>query len=204
MNETDGQKNIYIQTQCVENLDAESGNMQSIDMGMSDEVNEDVYTQDDIKYMKEAIKQAKKAWKLTEVPIGCVIVYNDKIIGRGYNRRNTDKTTLGHAEITAIKRASKIMGDWRLEDCTLYVTLEPCQMCAGAIVQARIPRVVIGSMNPKAGCAGSILNLLDMQQFNHRCEVVRGVMKQECSDMLTTFFKELREIKKREKQQNKE
>lgn len=204
MNETDGQKNIYIQTQCVESQDAESGNMQSIDTGMSDEVNEDVYTQDDIKYMKEAIKQAKKAWKLTEVPIGCVIVYNDKIIGRGYNRRNTDKTTLGHAEITAIKRASKIMGDWRLEDCTLYVTLEPCQMCAGAIVQARIPRVVIGSMNPKAGCAGSILNLLDMQQFNHRCEVVRGVMKQECSDMLTTFFKELREIKKREKQQNKE
>lgn len=201
MNETDGQKNIYIQTQCVENQDAESGNMQLIDTGMSDE---DVYTQDDIKYMKEAIKQAKKAWKLTEVPIGCVIVYNDKIIGRGYNRRNTDKTTLGHAEITAIKRASKIMGDWRLEDCTLYVTLEPCQMCAGAIVQARIPRVVIGSMNPKAGCAGSILNLLDMQQFNHRCEVVRGVMKQECSDMLTTFFKELREIKKREKQQNKE
>lgn len=204
MNETDGQKNIYIQTQCVESPDAESGNMQSIDTGMSDEVNEDVYTQDDIKYMKEAIRQAKKAWKLTEVPIGCVIVYNDKIIGRGYNRRNTDKTTLGHAEITAIKRASKIMDDWRLEDCTLYVTLEPCQMCAGAIVQARIPRVVIGSMNPKAGCAGSILNLLDMQRFNHRCEVVRGVMKQECSDMLTTFFKELREIKKREKQQNKE
>ena len=204
MNETDGQKNIYIQTQCVESPDAESGNMQSIDTGMSDEVKEDMYTQDDIKYMKEAIKQAKKAWKLTEVPIGCVIVYNDKIIGRGYNRRNTDKTTLGHAEITAIKRASKIMGDWRLEDCTLYVTLEPCQMCAGAIVQARIPRVVIGSMNPKAGWAGSILNLLDMQQFNHRCEVVRGVMKQECSDMLTTFFKELREIKKREKQQNKE
>ena len=204
MNETDGQKNIYIQTQCVESPDAESGNMQSIDTGMSDEVKEDMYTQDDVKYMKEAIKQAKKAWKLTEVPIGCVIVYNDKIIGRGYNRRNTDKTTLGHAEITAIKRASKIMGDWRLEDCTLYVTLEPCQMCAGAIVQARIPRVVIGSMNPKAGCAGSILNLLDMQQFNHRCDVVRGVMKQECSDMLTTFFKELREIKKREKQQNKE
>lgn len=204
MNETDGQKNIYIQTQCVESPDAESGNMQSIDTGMSDEVKEDMYTQDDIKYMKEAIRQAKKAWKLTEVPIGCVIVYNDKIIGRGYNRRNTDKTTLGHAEITAIKRASKIMGDWRLEDCTLYVTLEPCQMCAGAIVQARIPRVVIGSMNPKAGCAGSILNLLDMQQFNHRCEVVRGVMKQECSDMLTIFFKELREIKKREKQQNKE
>lgn len=204
MNKTDGQDNIITQTQCVESSDTESGNIQSADTCMSDEVKEDVYTQDDIKYMKEAIKQAKKAWKLTEVPIGCVIVYNGKIIGRGYNRRNTDKTTLGHAEITAIKRASKIMGDWRLEDCTLYVTLEPCQMCAGAIVQARIPRVVIGSMNPKAGCAGSILNLLDMQQFNHRCEVVRGVMKQECSDMLTTFFKELREIKKREKQQNKE
>ena len=204
MNGTDGQENIYIQTQCVKKPDAESGNIQSTDTGMSDEVKEDVYTQDDIKYMKEAIKQAKKAWKLTEVPIGCVIVYDGKIIGRGYNRRNTDKTTLGHAEITAIKRASRFLGDWRLEDCTLYVTLEPCQMCAGAIVQARIPRVVIGSMNPKAGCAGSILNLLDMQQFNHRCEVVRGVMKQECSDMLTTFFKELREIKKREKLRNGE
>lgn len=169
--------------------------------GINDEYIETVpvYTQEDVKYMKEAIKQAKKACKLTEVPIGCVIVYDGKIIARGYNRRNTDKTTLGHAEITAIKRASKVMGDWRLEGCTMYITLEPCQMCAGAIVQARIPRVVIGSMNPKAGCAGSILNLLDMQQFNHRCEVVRGVMQQECSDMLTSFFKELREIKKKQK-----
>lgn len=169
--------------------------------GINDEYIETVpvYTQEDVKYMKEAIKQAKKACKLTEVPIGCVIVYDGKIIARGYNRRNTDKTTLGHAEITAIKRASKVMGDWRLEGCTMYITLEPCQMCAGAIVQARIPRVVIGSMNPKAGCAGSILNLLDMQQFNHRCEVVRGVVQQECSDMLTSFFKELREIKKKQK-----
>ena len=199
MNETDGQKNIYIQTQCVENQDAESGNMQSIDTGMSDEVNEDVYTQDDIKYMKEAIRQAKKAWKLTEVPIGCVIVYNDKIIGRGYNRRNTDKTTLGHAEITAIKRASKIIGDWRLEDCTMYVTLEPCQMCAGAIVQSRMKKVVIGSMNPKAGCAGSVLNLLEVEGFNHQVKTTRGVLQEECSTMLSDFFRELREKKKQRK-----
>jgi tRNA(adenine34) deaminase len=146
--------------------------------------------------MKEAIKQAKKAYALKEVPIGCVIVYNDKIIARGYNRRNTDKITLGHAEITAIKKASRKLNDWRLEDCTMYITLEPCQMCAGAIVQARIPRVVIGSMNPKAGCGGSILNILQMEQFNHRCEVTRGVLEEECSSMLTTFFKELRLSKK--------
>ena len=149
----------------------------------------------DTKYMKEAIKQAKKALKLKEVPIGCVIVYQDKIIARGYNRRNTDKTTLGHAEITAIKKASRVIGDWRLEDCTIYITLEPCQMCAGAIVQARIPRVVIGSMNPKAGCGGSVLNILQMEQFNHRCEVTRGVLEEECSTMLSSFFKQLRQVK---------
>ena len=150
----------------------------------------------DIKYMKEALKMAKKAGKLMEVPIGCVIVYDGRIIGRGYNRRNTDKTTLGHAEITAIKKASKVIGDWRLEDCTIYITLEPCQMCAGAIVQARIPRVVIGSMNPKAGCGGSILNILEMPQFNHVCQVSRGVLDSECSTLLSTFFKNLRESKK--------
>lgn len=155
----------------------------------------------DIQYMKEALKQAKKARLLKEVPIGCVIVYQDKIIARGYNRRNTDKTTLGHAEITAIKKASRVIGDWRLEDCTIYITLEPCQMCAGAIVQARIPRVVIGSMNPKAGCGGSILNILQMEQFNHQCEVIRGVLEPECSDMLTSFFKELRQEKARQKKQ---
>lgn len=146
----------------------------------------------DERYMKEAIKQAKKAYALKEVPIGCVIVYEDKIIARGYNRRNTDKNTLSHAEILAIKKASKKLGDWRLEDCTLYVTLEPCQMCAGAIVQARVSRVVIGSMNPKAGCAGSILNLLEMDEFNHQVIVERGVLNDACSDMLTSFFKELR------------
>jgi tRNA(adenine34) deaminase len=151
----------------------------------------------DEKYMKEALKLARKAGKLMEVPIGCVIVHNGKIIGRGYNRRNTDKTTLGHAEITAIKRASKVIGDWRLEECTIYITLEPCQMCAGAIVQARIPRVIIGSMNPKAGCGGSILNILEMPQFNHVCSVTRGVLGDECGALLTKFFKELREAKRK-------
>ena len=144
------------------------------------------------KYMKEALKQAKKAYLLGEVPIGCVIVYERKIIGRGYNRRNTDKNTLSHAEITAIRKASKKMGDWRLEGCTLYVTLEPCQMCSGAIVQARITEVVMGCMNPKAGCGGSILNILEMPQFNHQVKVTRGILGEECSRMLTTFFKELR------------
>ena len=129
-------------------------------------------------------------------PIGCVIVHDNKIIARGYNRRNTDKTTLGHAEITAIRRASKVLGDWRLEECTMYVTLEPCQMCAGAIVQARVSRVVIGSMNPKAGCAGSVLNILQMDRFNHQVELTKGVLQEECSTMLSEFFKELREKKK--------
>lgn len=152
-------------------------------------------TQDE-KYMKEAIKQAKKAYTLAEVPIGCVIVYQDKIIGRGYNRRTVDKNTLAHAELQAIRKASKKMGDWRLEDCTLYVTLEPCQMCSGAIVQARIKRVVVGCMNPKAGCAGSILNLLQMQQFNHQAELTTGVLGEECSQMMKQFFHELRKNKK--------
>ena len=154
---------------------------------------------EDEKYMKEAIRQAKKAWKIEEVPIGCVIVYQGKIIGRGYNRRTTDKNPLAHAEITAIKKASKVMGDWRLEECTLYVTLEPCQMCAGAIVQARIPEVVMGCMNPKAGCAGSILNILEMPQFNHQVKVTRGILETECSQMLKTFFEELRIRNKQEK-----
>lgn len=155
------------------------------------------------KYMKEAIKQAKKAYVLGEVPIGCVIVYQDKIIGRGYNRRNTDKSTLSHAEITAIRKASRNIGDWRLEECSLYVTLEPCQMCSGAIVQARITEVIMGSMNPKAGCGGSILNLLEMPQFNHQVQVTRGVLEEECSTLLTCFFKELRERNRLEKQARK-
>lgn len=153
------------------------------------------------KYMKAALKQANKAYLLGEVPIGCVIVHEGKIIGRGYNRRNTARNTLAHAEITAINKASKKIGDWRLENCTLYVTLEPCQMCAGAIVQARIPKVVMGCMNPKAGCGGSILNILEMPQFNHQVNVTRGILEEECSQILTTFFKELRQRNKKEKEE---
>lgn len=146
--------------------------------------------------MKEAIRQAKKARALEEVPIGCVIVRDGQIIARGYNRRNTDENTLSHAELNAIKKASKKLGDWRLEGCTMYVTLEPCQMCAGALMQSRIDKVVIGSMNPKAGCAGSVLNLLEMDGFNHKVEVERGILQEECSTMLSEFFRELREKKK--------
>ena len=152
-------------------------------------------SQNDIIFMKEAIKQAKKAEKIGEVPIGCVIVQDGKIIARGYNRRNTDKTTLAHAELLAIKKASKVLGDWRLEDCTLYVTLEPCQMCAGAIVQARMKRVVAGAMNPKAGCAGSILNLLQVPKFNHQVEFIHGVLEEQCAELLQNFFKTLRKKK---------
>ncbi len=158
----------------------------------------------DEKYMKEAIKQAKKAYALGEVPIGCVIVYQDKIIGRGHNRRNTDRNTLAHAEITAINKASRAIKDWRLEECTLYVTLEPCQMCAGAIVQARVTETVIGAMNPKAGCGGSILNILEMQEFNHQVIVRRGVLEEECQSILKNFFVELRERNRIEKQQRRE
>lgn len=150
-------------------------------------------------YMKEALKQAKKAAAIGEVPIGCVIVYNDTIIARGYNKRNTKKTTLAHAEIIAIQKASKYLGDWRLEGCTMYVTLEPCQMCSGAIVQSRLEKVVIGSMNPKAGCAGSVCNLLQMDAFNHQVELITGVLEDKCTDLLQSFFKELREQKKLEK-----
>jgi tRNA(adenine34) deaminase len=146
----------------------------------------------DEKFMKQALLQAKKAKEIGEVPIGCVIVQDGKVIGRGYNRRNTDKSTLSHAEITAIRKASKKLNDWRLEECTLYVTLEPCQMCAGAIVQARVKEVVIGAMNPKAGCAGSILNLFTMKQFNHQVQTTYGVCEAECSQILKQFFAGLR------------
>ena len=151
---------------------------------------------EDEKFMKAALKQAQKAYAIDEVPIGCVIVQNGHIIARGYNRRNIDKNTLAHAELSAIRKASKKTGDWRLEDCTMYVTLEPCQMCAGAIVQSRMKRVVIASMNAKAGGAGSVLHLLQMQQFNHQVEITQGVLEEECSRMLSSFFRELRERKK--------
>lgn len=146
----------------------------------------------DEKYMKMALVQAKKAYAREETPIGCVIVHEDKVIARGYNKRNGKKNTLAHAEILAIHKASRILGDWRLEDCTMYVTLEPCPMCAGAIVQARISRVVVGSMNPKAGCAGSVMNLLQTPGFNHQVELETGVLGEECSRIMTKFFRELR------------
>ena len=159
---------------------------------------------EDLKFMRQALTQAKKAAAIDEVPIGCVIVCAGKVIARGYNRRNIESSVLGHAELAAMKKASKKLGDWRLEGCTMYVTLEPCQMCAGAIVQARIDKVVIGSMNPKAGCAGSVLNLLEMDGFNHKVEVERGVLEEECSTMLSGFFKELRMEKAKAKAKAKE
>ena len=146
----------------------------------------------DEKYMKAAIRQAKKAVANGDVPIGCVIVYEDRIIARGYNKRNRKKTTLAHAELLAIEKASKYMGDWRLEGCTMYVTLEPCQMCAGAIVQARMDRVVMGCMNSKAGCAGSIYNLLQEPRFNHQVALTSDICCEECSSMLSDFFRQLR------------
>ena len=147
------------------------------------------------RFMREAIKQAKKAEDLDEVPIGCVIVHEGKIIARGYNKRNTMTSTLAHAELLAIRKACKKLGDWRVEECTMYITLEPCQMCAGAIVQARIPRVVIGASNKKAGCAGSIINLLQMEQFNHQVELTKGVLEEECSQMMKDFFRAMRKKK---------
>ncbi len=148
----------------------------------------------DEKYMREALRQARKAYDLGEVPIGCVIVSNEtgQIVGRGYNRRNTDRTTLSHAEISAIKKASKKTGDWRLEGCTIYITLEPCPMCAGAIVQARIDRCVYAAASDKAGCAGTVLNLLQQPGFNHRVETTRGILEAESTALLQRFFRELR------------
>ena len=152
----------------------------------------------DEKFMREALNQAKKAYLIGEVPIGAVVVYDGKIIARGYNRRNTDKNTLSHAEITAIRKASKKLGDWRLEGCTIYITLEPCPMCAGAIVQSRIDRCVFACNSDKSGSAGSILNILDTPSFNHQVEITRGVLQGECQCILQDFFRELRKnLKKR-------
>ena len=165
-------------------------------MGLIDKLEENKAAKRDEKYMKMALKEAKKAADLNEVPIGCVIVRDDKVIAKAYNKRNSDKNVLSHAELLAIKQACKKTGDWRLEDCTMYITLEPCQMCSGAMVQARLQRAVIGAMNAKAGCAGSVLNILQMQEFNHQVDVTRGVLEAECSEMLSKFFADLREQKK--------
>lgn len=150
----------------------------------------------DIKFMKLALKEAKKAKEIGEVPIGAVIVQNDQVISTGYNIRETTETTLSHAELIAIDRANKQLGSWRLDDCTLYVTLEPCAMCAGAIIQARIMRVVFGAFDPKAGCAGTLMNLLEEDRFNHQVEVTSGILEEECANIIKQFFKELRENKK--------
>ena len=146
----------------------------------------------DEKFMQAAIKEAKKAGEINEVPIGAVIVYKDEIIATGYNIRETSQTTLSHAELIAIEEANKKIGSWRLEDCTLYVTLEPCPMCAGAIIQSRIKRVVFGASDPKAGCAGTLMNLLEDTRFNHQTERIGGVLETECGNLLRDFFKRLR------------
>lgn len=145
-------------------------------------------------YMQEALLEARKAYELLEVPIGAILVMNDEIIGRGYNRRNCDKNPLAHAELMAIAQASKLIGDWRLEECTMYITLEPCPMCAGAIVQSRVPKVVLGAPNFKSGSGGTIINVLNVEQFNHQVEVIKGVLGEECSQMLKDFFKDLRKV----------
>lgn len=151
-------------------------------------------------YMREALKEAKKAYDKDEVPIGAIMVRNDEIIARGYNKRNTMKNPLYHAEIEIINEASKKVNDWRLEDCTLYVTVEPCPMCAGAIVQARIPRVVFGTRNKKAGCAGSVIDVLNEPMLNHQVDVTEGILEYECSEIMSTFFREFRKRMKEKKE----
>ena len=141
--------------------------------------------------MKEALKEAKKAYLKEEVPVGAVVVYNDKIIARGHNVREIKESVLGHAELVAISKASKKIGSWKLEDCDIYVTLEPCPMCSGAIIQSRIKNLYFGAYDPKGGAAGSVLNLYDYK-FNHKVNVVGGIMEEECSTIIKEFFKELR------------
>lgn len=151
------------------------------------------------KFMKEAIKQAKKAAAIGEAPIGAVIVQNGTIIARGYNKRETKKNALLHAEIIAINKAAKKLGGWRLPQCEMYVTLEPCPMCAGAIIQARIDNVYFGAYDKKAGCAGSVINLFESGLFNYCVNVSGGIMQEECAALLTNFFRDLRKKKKSEK-----
>ena len=151
-------------------------------------------------FMKEAIKEAKKAYQKNEVPVGAVVVKNNEIVARGHNIKETKKDTTKHAEIIAIQKASKKMNAWRLEDCTMYVTLEPCTMCAGAIIQARLKRLIIGTMDKKTGACGSVLNLIDDYEFNHKVELKTGIMETECRQIMKDFFKELRKIKKNKKE----
>lgn len=160
---------------------------------------EEAKRKQDEKFMRKALGEARKAACAGDVPIGCVLVRSGRIIARGYNRRNADKNVLSHAEVSAIRKACKKLGDWRLEECVLYVTLEPCPMCAGAIVQARIPRVVMGCANPKAGCAGSVLDMLHQPGFNHQTETEMGILGEECSLLMKEFFQDLRRAKDADK-----
>lgn len=155
-----------------------------------------------VDYMREAIKEALLAQEKGEVPIGAVIVKNGEIIARGHNLRETGQISTAHAEIIAIEEANKAVGFWRLDDCTLYATLEPCPMCAGAIVQSRIPTVVYGAKDPKGGCCGTIYNLLKEPRFNHESELVEGVLEEECGLLLTNFFRQLRANKKAQKRES--
>lgn len=157
----------------------------------------------DRKFMEQAIVEAKKAAALGEVPIGAVIVYEDKIIGRAHNLRETSQNAVTHAELMAIQQACETIGSWRLEKTTLYVTLEPCPMCAGAILQSRVPRVVYGARDMKAGCVDSLYRLLNDARFNHECEVTEGILADQCGQLLTDFFRAIRERKKEEKKAKK-
>ena len=151
------------------------------------------------KFMKEALKQARLAYNKLEVPVGAVIVKNGQVIAKAYNTKETKNDTTKHAEILAIQKASKKLGSWRLNNCEMYVTLEPCTMCAGALIQSRISKVYIGTMDAKTGACGSVLNVLEDYKFNHKVEVETGIMKEECEKILQDFFKELRKVKKEEK-----
>ena len=151
----------------------------------------------DNKYMKEALKEAQKSYNKEEIPVGAVIVKDGKIIGRGHNLKETKNDTTNHAEIISIKKASKKLKSWRLTGCTMYVTLEPCTMCAGALIQARLDKVVIGTMDEKTGACGSVLNVVEDYKFNHRVEIEKGVMEKECKSIIQEFFKKLRGKKKK-------
>ncbi|PLR80197.1 tRNA adenosine(34) deaminase TadA [Bacillus canaveralius] len=155
-------------------------------------------------FMREALKEAVKAETIAEVPIGAVVVIDGKIISRAHNLRETKQNAVAHAELLAIDQACRNLGTWRLENATLYVTLEPCAMCSGAIILSRVERVVYGAKDPKGGCAGSFMNLLDDSRFNHQSEVVSGVLEAECADLLSSFFRHIRVRKKQEKQDRNE
>lgn len=155
-------------------------------------------------FMKLAIEEAEKAEALKEVPIGAVLVHDGKVIAKGYNLRETTQRSITHAEIMVIDQACEALQTWRLEEAILYVTLEPCPMCAGAIIQSRIKKVVYGAKDPKAGCAGTLMNILQDSRFNHQTEVVSGIMEEECGELLSSFFRKLRQQKKEKKQQLRE